>query len=266
MGKVTLDRVLRALSLTEIPNGTPSREIHRFGNHSETYPTLCAVMLPFKGIEENGNTVGEFDIKFVVIEGELPFLVGLPSLLAKSAALNFRYKAIGINLGQRYVRMSLVHLDSHLLLPFAAVIKRHNRDRQGPTNGTDRQYTSCLIPSLDRKSDNASPLMHNGDFYVPAAELGDSNIIEPLVPTESGILNAGKYTPTRSDEGSDMLDQVSIHTYTPAYASNDLPAQSSVICSTTHNDAKGTEYRYRPSISKDDHALCDANLEVLIGN
>lgn len=146
VGKTTLDHTLRALGLSDIPNGTPSREVHRFGNHAETHSTICAVKFPFKCSDDNGVCVAEFDVTFDVIAGELPFLIGLPSLLAMRAALNFRYNTLGLHLGTKYVRVSLVQQDSHLLLPFKGIENNDNRDKRSAPKASGTQY-SCSSPS-----------------------------------------------------------------------------------------------------------------------
>lgn len=90
VGKISLDRVLRTLKLSHIPNGTQSREVNRFGNHLGTNSTVCAVTFLYKCIYEKSNTIRELEITFYVMEREFPVLAGLTPLLAMKAALNLR--------------------------------------------------------------------------------------------------------------------------------------------------------------------------------
>lgn len=47
VGKKTLDKTLISLGIQGIPDATPARDVHRFGNHPESHATLCAVKFPF---------------------------------------------------------------------------------------------------------------------------------------------------------------------------------------------------------------------------
>lgn len=87
--KVTLERILRVRGLSDIPNGMFSREVHRFGNHTETHRTVCAIKFPFECTDAGRGQTSTYDVTFNVIEGELPLLMGLPTLLTMRAALNF---------------------------------------------------------------------------------------------------------------------------------------------------------------------------------
>ena len=157
VGKITLDKTLRTLEIDKLRDTTPIRDQHRFGTNPEAHKTICAVKFPFRCTDDTGTDIANFDVAFDVIEGDLPFLVGLPSLLAMNATLNFKYKSLGLSIGSRYVRIPLSHKESHLILPFTSLIKRSERNGQNSSSGSSPQYNhspnqdypsfSCYEPS-----------------------------------------------------------------------------------------------------------------------
>lgn len=92
VGKSTLDRTIGALNISGVPDAPPTREQQRFGNHSEVHHTACSIKFLIKVVEESSSQTHEFDISFEVVEGELPFLISLSSLLVMRATINFRFK------------------------------------------------------------------------------------------------------------------------------------------------------------------------------
>lgn len=88
VGKTTVDSSIRIMGLSDIPDGITAHNNHRFGNHQEDHRTLCAIKFPLQFTDENDNQVTKSDIMFNVIEGNLPFLIGLPTLMAMRSAIN----------------------------------------------------------------------------------------------------------------------------------------------------------------------------------
>lgn len=124
VGKKALDRAMSNLGLNGIPEASIAREHHRFGDHPEAHRTISAVKFPFTCTDERDGQEAQFDIQFDIIDGELPFLVGLPSLIAMRACLNFKFKHLGLMIGSKYLKIPLHFQDSHVLLPFSSTIKR----------------------------------------------------------------------------------------------------------------------------------------------
>jgi len=121
VGKKTLDDAMRKLKLGNIPDGVPRQSYHRFGNSSKDYPTLFSVKMPFlckSSFKNKPNGPVEFDVSFDVIDGDLPFLLGLPSLCAMKANLNFEYMNIGIRIERKSYRIPILKDDSHLFISF----------------------------------------------------------------------------------------------------------------------------------------------------
>lgn len=107
----------------------PLRAHHQFGPNADKYNTICSVHFPFWGVDRHEPL---FDIQFDVIEGDLPFLVGIPSLAAMRANLNFSYKWLGVLAGEEYLKLALQYIESHVILPFRAVLKKDDRRRSSP--------------------------------------------------------------------------------------------------------------------------------------
>ncbi len=76
VGNHTLDEAMRSLGLSDVPEITPEQRCHRFGNHDEEQPTPFAVKMPFSCTTKDQRELVEFDVKFDVIDGTLPFLIG----------------------------------------------------------------------------------------------------------------------------------------------------------------------------------------------
>lgn len=191
VGKETLDKMIRAMGLEGVPDGTPSRDQHRFGNHSEVHRTICAVKFPFTCSDEHGSCVASFDIVFDVINGELPFLIGLPSLLSMRATLNFRYKSLGLHIGTNYMRIRLEHCDSHIILPFSSKVKRVERDGKASSTGSDCRYTTCI------RTNNAT------SCYQPSDDSSSTfNATKCAAITRSGFYYPGGSVPPASKDGA----------------------------------------------------------------
>eukprot|EP00171_Calliarthron_tuberculosum_P005577 IDg5577t1 len=119
VGKDTLDIVMKALGISSLENSKPTIGAHRFGNHREEQSTLFAVKFPMvcqqSGRQED---LVEFQIKFDVIPGHLPFLIGFPALKAMKANLNFKFNTLGMYLHEKYARIPLHSDKNHLYLRF----------------------------------------------------------------------------------------------------------------------------------------------------
>lgn len=75
-----------------IPDTSPAREHHRFKDHPDFHRTSCAVKLPFRYFDENGYFISQLNIQIHMLEGNLSFPIGLPSLLSMKRCLSFKFK------------------------------------------------------------------------------------------------------------------------------------------------------------------------------
>lgn len=142
VGKTTLDKNLKLLNL---PNGPFLREHHRFGDYSVNHKTLCSVKMPFDCVGENGQTDSTFDIMFIAIEGNFPFLVGLPSLLLMEANLNFKHRNSNFFANSKFTRLELPLDDDHIILPFKPKIKLLIDKSQPRKQGHSYVSSSCNL-------------------------------------------------------------------------------------------------------------------------
>lgn len=79
--------------------------------------TICAFRVPFICRVSETDRPVMFHIRFGIIEGILPFLIGLPSLLAMKWILNFQYSSLSLIIRQATYRLQLQRRSSNLRLP-----------------------------------------------------------------------------------------------------------------------------------------------------
>eukprot|EP00171_Calliarthron_tuberculosum_P023073 IDg23073t1 len=145
VGKETLDKAMKELNITNLQDLKPAQAFHRFGDNNEKLQTLFAVRFPL--ICERANNEGKsvkFHIKFDVIEGDLPFLIGLPSLRAMKACLNFHNSSLLFTLGGKMTKLKLMYDHHHVYLPFSSI--------QGI--GSEALSYSCYSVPTDLSSEN----------------------------------------------------------------------------------------------------------------
>lgn len=86
-----------------------------------------------------------------VIQGDLPFLVGLPSLEAMRPNLNFEHSNLSFKLADKYHRLELIKSDGHLHLPFRsndiAPVRNSNDQRSDKTGKNYLTYDDTKLTS-----------------------------------------------------------------------------------------------------------------------
>lgn len=83
-----------------------------------TIQTLFAIKIPFQSKNANGSKDIEFDVIFDVIEGDLPFFMGLPSLIAMGANLRLKHMTLSFSPHNKYRRLKLIKHGDHVCFPF----------------------------------------------------------------------------------------------------------------------------------------------------
>ena len=180
VGKKTLDDVMKMLQLKNIRDAKPKITSHRFGTHEEVHTTLFAVLFPFEMQTSKGDTVS-YMIHFDVIEGSLPFLIGLPSLRAMRANLNCEFLSLGFKIRGSYQRVKLFMDNNHLYLPFRA--RQH----------TYQSYYKTLPVTEPQQQ----------KLYSPASISSDGATIDGLyTPSSDNTMHA---TSSRSEPTSSKL-------------------------------------------------------------
>ena len=99
--------------------------------------------MPFCAKSADGRTAAEFDVAFDVIDGDLPFLLDLPSLIAMESTINHKYLSLGFNCRGKYHRMQLMKTGDHLLLPFVSktIDLERDSDRTSAQRGGVKYYS-----------------------------------------------------------------------------------------------------------------------------
>lgn len=118
--------------------------------------------LPFSCKVKSANESVQFHIKFCVIEGDLPFLIRLPSLDAMGATLSYRLKSLSLAIKGTVHILERSHEGSHLRLPIVStsyhrVILESNGSNSGRTiRNAPPISKNYYIPSDINKSTNSS--------------------------------------------------------------------------------------------------------------
>lgn len=233
VGRITLDKALTRLKIDKLVDGKPTRVHHQFGPNSERHPTICSVQFPFWGDDRQEPL---FDIQFDVIEGNLPFLVGLPSLVSMRANLNFSYKWLGFKTGEDYLKLALHFLDSHIVLPFRATIKK-NDQRKTSYQDKSSYYTPMIHESSE---DGLSDEGRSHEYYTPSTRQGDetesstNNIYRachaiPAEPNSDMNLSLGGYQADQEPEYYQQADKAWKYVVRELYDPSLTNAQYSVL-------------------------------------
>ncbi len=107
---------MRSTGLSSREKGKVKKASHRSGNLATEHRTQTAVIVPFY-VQTIGNKSVKFNINFDVIEGNLPFPVGMPALEALETWINCKSKILGIWIDGRCSRIQLHQDGTHLYLP-----------------------------------------------------------------------------------------------------------------------------------------------------
>lgn len=164
VGKETLDSALRALGIEELKDEPIRQEEHRFGPSDSVLKTMCAVRVPFVCATSDGKEV-RFHIRFDVIPGQLPFLIGLPSLRAMAGNLSFKHNNLSMVINKTLYRIQLVYKNSHLCLPLRS--KSTFSKPVGPSSGMVTSARHTRQPYRPGPGINSTGT--NFHYYVPAA-------------------------------------------------------------------------------------------------
>ena len=186
VGQETLDRAMRQLRISELQEAKIKQEKHRFGDSEDETDATCAVLFPFKFKGKNNEEV-PFKIHFDVIPGQLPFLIGWPSLRAMKANLNCEYLNLGIKVDGKFIHIPLNSCQYHVYLPF------HNRRRS-----QKNKFTTYYHPFEKRKVYRAGQGV--SELALKSNGIGTTNINQhypkslptPSIPAEKNAFDVTK--------------------------------------------------------------------------
>lgn len=193
-GKATLDAAMRSLGIPELKDELVGQQEHRFGTFDKAQKTLCAVRVPFTCSAQDGSQV-QFHIRFDVIDGTLPFLVGLLSRKAMAAMLSFKHSNLSLVINRVLHKIQLIHNKSHLYLPLRCK-STHSRpltDRSNITAPPSRDVAThgpgaglhYYTPSAPLAADNKQAEAEETRHLTSASEDNQHITINPTIPDET---------------------------------------------------------------------------------
>lgn len=109
---------MHRLNLNKVEDSKILQNVHHFGNFEDEQTSIFCVKMWSAGKKGSDLTALDVDVAFDVIEVELPFLVGLPSLLEKGTTLKDTYLMLALSANGKYHRFQLVLGNDHLYLHF----------------------------------------------------------------------------------------------------------------------------------------------------
>jgi hypothetical protein len=81
IGNSTLDNMMKALNIGKIEKCQPLQVVHRFSTHGVPIEPEFGVIIPWTANDTQGNA-HSFNLRADVLDGDHPFLVGCPTLMA----------------------------------------------------------------------------------------------------------------------------------------------------------------------------------------
>ena len=93
---------MQQLNLENVEETDIIQKLHRFGNYDEEQPSLFWVEMPFSVRDVKGKEFVGFDIAFDLIEGDLPFLLGLQSLRPIVSTLNHIFRTLALTMNRKF--------------------------------------------------------------------------------------------------------------------------------------------------------------------
>jgi hypothetical protein len=89
IGKSTLDSVMKSLNIGKIQKGQTLQVVHRFGTHGTPIEPEFGVFISWTAEDTQGNA-HSFNSRADVSEGDHPFLIGCPTLMAIKSTIIFK--------------------------------------------------------------------------------------------------------------------------------------------------------------------------------
>lgn len=229
----TLDRAMEILKIDKVED-TARQRTHCFGNYDDEQPSLFSVKMPFSSKKANGSKGVEFDVAFDVIEGDLPFLLGLPSLIATGASVHLKVLTISLNCNAKYHRLQMVKHGDHVYLPFesTSVDLQTNNDAEGSNSG--RGY--YRRPQAPHQSTTRALLGNGTNFY--SGTYSANNTSSPQCPPVKDTTTVGVIVPLNPPNTVRL--GITCHEQEVW-----LETMTAVVRTTTRNVAQTTEKNYR---------------------
>lgn len=113
--------------------------------------TICAVRVPFVRNIKEGKSSVSFHIRFDEIEGLLPFLIGLPCLLAMKSLPNFQFNNHSIIIHRTVYCLQLLKMSAHHEPPLICKVTHQRPLRKFNESRNDSRLTYNPINNGSRQ-------------------------------------------------------------------------------------------------------------------
>jgi hypothetical protein len=119
IGQSTLEKIMKSYGISRIDKCQPVSLVHRFGMNGVPIEAEFGAILPWsaqdvKGVEHN------FNLRADVLEGDHPFLIGCPTLMALKASLDFEALNLEATINGTRCAIPLYRSGNHLFLGHAS--------------------------------------------------------------------------------------------------------------------------------------------------
>ena len=135
IGKSTLDNMMRSLKIGKIEKCQTLQLVHRFGTHGAPIEPEFGVIIPWTANDTQGNA-HSFNFRADVLDGDHPFLIGCPTLMAMKSTLIFENLILKAIINDVACSLPVKKRGNHIFIDHAPV---NSINLQIPTE--DQEYS-----------------------------------------------------------------------------------------------------------------------------
>jgi hypothetical protein len=122
VGKSTLDTMMSCLRLAKVEKCQTLQMVHRFGAHGTPIEPEFGVIIPWTCNDIEGKS-HSFNFRADVLEGDHPFLIGCPTLVAMKAVLHFDTLVLNAEINGTQCSVQLLKRGNHIYIDHVPLIK-----------------------------------------------------------------------------------------------------------------------------------------------
>jgi hypothetical protein len=123
IGKSTLDNMMRSLGMGKIEKCQTLQIVHRFVTHGIPIEPEFGVIIPWTAIDNQGKA-HSFNFRADVLDGDHPFLIGCPTLMAMKVTLIFETLSFKAIIDDTACNLPLKKRGNHIFMDHAPVSPR----------------------------------------------------------------------------------------------------------------------------------------------
>jgi len=161
VGRNTLNAAMELFGINQVDEAPVMQLIHKFGDSDEEQKASISVKFPFdcptfyKDMKPTKRNL-KFNVQFDVLEGDLPFLIGKPTLKAMKANINFEHMILGLKVNNSHFRIRLHDNGHHVLLDFKTSGSTYFSTPGAPNTSTYTGHTQKA--TYTRPEKNLNPI------------------------------------------------------------------------------------------------------------